>query len=298
MSDVDGIPAAGNVPGRLVFSTTASGGGANISPRMTIKSDGTIGINNQAPVSGSLLDVTGTIALTNSDNSAREARFYEPSASGSNYTGFKAQAQTANVTYTLPSSDGANGAQLQTDGSGNLSWSSTGNIKYARKSANESVTSSTTLQDDDHLSLSVNANEVWEVEIFYRVAVTSNTNGGVKLKVNFPSGSTIMMQSQAWIGYDASTGYIGQDFITGSYAFYYTGLKTDASGGNVIRIHGVLNVGSTSGNISLQFAQQTSNAVSTTGAQDSQTIKSCLTYVVLLGKVFGVVTLLGVAIMR
>lgn len=59
--------------------------------------------------------------------SSAEFRFLEPSGSGTNYTGFKAQAQGANITYTLPSTVGGAGTVL-TDAAGNgtLSWGSAG----------------------------------------------------------------------------------------------------------------------------------------------------------------------------
>lgn len=66
--------------------------------------------------------------LANNDNTARELRFYEPyNTTGAfpntaNYTAFKAQAQTADVTYTLPAADGTPGQILSTNGSGVLSW--------------------------------------------------------------------------------------------------------------------------------------------------------------------------------
>jgi hypothetical protein len=54
---------------------------------------------------------------------ASEFRFLEPSGSGTNYTAFKAVAQSANITYSLPASVGAAGTVL-TDAAGNgvLSW--------------------------------------------------------------------------------------------------------------------------------------------------------------------------------
>ncbi|HET6400477.1 MAG TPA: hypothetical protein VFH95_03675 [Candidatus Kapabacteria bacterium] len=65
----------------------------------------------------------GNVGLTNTNNTAEELRFYEPSSSGSTYSGFKAGLQTTSVTYTLPLADG-NGTDyvLCTDGFGNLSW--------------------------------------------------------------------------------------------------------------------------------------------------------------------------------
>lgn len=60
--------------------------------------------------------------------SAAELRFLEPSGSGTNYTAFKAQAQSGNVTYTLPAADGSGGQQLTTNGSGGLSWQDAGSV--------------------------------------------------------------------------------------------------------------------------------------------------------------------------
>ena len=53
---------------------------------------------------------------------ASELRLLEPSGSGTNYTAFKAQAQGASITYTLPPDDGDSGEILSTDGSGSLTW--------------------------------------------------------------------------------------------------------------------------------------------------------------------------------
>lgn len=53
---------------------------------------------------------------------ASELRLLEPSGSGTNYTAFKAQAQGATVTYTLPPDDGDSGEVLTTNGSGSLTW--------------------------------------------------------------------------------------------------------------------------------------------------------------------------------
>lgn len=67
--------------------------------------------------------------LANTNNTASELRFYEAQsatgtfpAAGTNYTAFKAGTQAANITYTLPTADGSNGAVLATNGSGTLNW--------------------------------------------------------------------------------------------------------------------------------------------------------------------------------
>ncbi len=102
----------------LTFSTVTSAAALAETMRIT---NGQVGINTTSITSGSTLDTKGHIALSNG-GTASELRFYEPSGSGSNYTAFKAQAQTADVTYTLPAADGSNGQVLTTNGSGALSW--------------------------------------------------------------------------------------------------------------------------------------------------------------------------------
>lgn len=71
---------------------------------------------NMAGGSGAVINLGGGA-------NAAELRFLEPSGSGTNYTAFKAQAQGANITYTLPATVGAAGTFL-TDAAGNgtLSW--------------------------------------------------------------------------------------------------------------------------------------------------------------------------------
>jgi hypothetical protein len=97
----------------------------NNTERMRITATGNVGIGTAAPTER--LQVSdGNVAITNTDNTARQLRLYEPSGSGTNFTAFRAQAQASDITYTLPASltpTSAVGAGiLQTDASGNLSW--------------------------------------------------------------------------------------------------------------------------------------------------------------------------------
>ncbi|MDW8225658.1 MAG: hypothetical protein RMK93_06525, partial [Bacteroidota bacterium] len=73
---------------------------------------------------GDVTVVSGHVLVQNTDNTARQVRLYEPSGSGTNYTAFQAQAQAADIVYTLPASIVASGV-LQTDASGNLTWTTT-----------------------------------------------------------------------------------------------------------------------------------------------------------------------------
>lgn len=102
--EVDGTPGADDMPGRLVFSTTTDGANSP-TERMRISSAG-------------LVTVTGDIML----NAQGDLRFAD--SDSSNYVAFQAPATVAaNVTWTLPASDGTNGQVLRTNGSGTLSWS-------------------------------------------------------------------------------------------------------------------------------------------------------------------------------
>lgn len=89
---------------------------------------------------------TGTSALNGNVTvgggaAASEVRMLEPSADGSNYTAFKAQAQGASVTYTLPAADGTSGQALTTNGIGTLSWSNVGpTYSYRALATNDNAT--------------------------------------------------------------------------------------------------------------------------------------------------------------
>lgn len=67
-----------------------------------------------------LADEGGHVIL-GGGTTASELRFLEPSGSGTNYSAFKAQAQVASLTYTLPAAHGTD-QFLKNDGSGGLSW--------------------------------------------------------------------------------------------------------------------------------------------------------------------------------
>jgi hypothetical protein len=97
----------------------------NNTERVRVTATGNVGIGTAAPTER--LQVSdGNVAITNTDNTARQLRLYEPSGSGTNFTAFRAQAQASDIIYTLPASltpTSAVGAGiLQTDASGNLSW--------------------------------------------------------------------------------------------------------------------------------------------------------------------------------
>lgn len=73
------------------------------------------------------INPTGNVINWGGGTTATETRFLEPSGSGTNYTAFKAVAQGANITYSLPATVGGAGTFLRdAAGNGVLDWASAG----------------------------------------------------------------------------------------------------------------------------------------------------------------------------
>jgi hypothetical protein len=129
-----------------------------------------------------------------------------------------------------------------------------------RKTADESVTSNTTLQDDDVLALTVLANEVWQITLYliYQAA----TAGDLKFAWTFPSGT--LTGAYVWLddsgGYPTNNHWNTATSPTPSFAMH--GFGTEAEG--PIPINMLYAVGGTGGTLRFQWAQQTSSGTATT----------------------------------
>lgn len=160
----------------------------NNAERMRVTSTGKIGIGTSSPTQ--LVEVkNGNVLLSNS-STASQLQFQGTSTG---VTTFAAGVQGATtINYTLPTAQGGSKTYLQNNGSGALSWvdfsTQIGGIIFARKTSDETITNSTTLQDDDDLSFAIGANETWEVIV--QMEVTSqNDDAKFKLAVTIPSGT-------------------------------------------------------------------------------------------------------------
>ena len=80
----------------------------------------------------------GFVGVGGNSNAAGEIRIFEDTDNGSNYVGFSAPNVTTSRTYIFPAADGSSGTSLTTDGSGNLSWSSS--LSIANDANNRVVT--------------------------------------------------------------------------------------------------------------------------------------------------------------
>lgn len=129
---------------------------------------------------------------------------------------------------------------------------------YVRKTLDESLTSSTVLQNDDQLLVSVEANSTYRFDSNF--AYSSVTGADIQFGWTAPSGSTML-----WTGHslDPSGSYFGdikmQAFNIGDVA--------DCAGGGavpcVFKGSGSLFTGANAGTFRLRWAQIVSNASAT-----------------------------------
>jgi hypothetical protein len=133
------------------------------------------------------------------------------------------------------------------------------NILYARKTADETVTASTTLQNDDHLSVSVAANATYHVML--EMQEVSPPAAAFKMGFTGPAGYSINGTARgAAVSISTLADFITTEVATGSnYAF----------GGLVgvdlcVSMNFILITSGTAGTLQVQWAQNTSNAGGTT----------------------------------
>ena len=134
----------------------------------------------------------------------------------------------------------------------------TQNQKYVTKSADESVTSSTTLQDDDDLLLAVGTNEIWVVELV--LIVKSNAAADFKWAWTDPASAT----SIRWTIYRNTSGTLVADFGDATASALAVSMAS-ATVPYPVPMHEivVIETAGTSGNLQLQWAQNTSDGTAT-----------------------------------
>jgi hypothetical protein len=229
----------------------------NNAEKFRITNTGNVGIGQTTPTE-KLEILNGNTLLSNSDNTARELRFAEPNASGTNYTAFKAQAQAANISYTLPAADGTSGQVLSTNGTGTLNWTAatagttntasvstntlTSTINGVAATANV-VTSVSNTSSSNNLSTSINGVVGSNVSIINSNALsisttnlTSTINGVASTALDIkPAIKTV-----AWSKDGNSSTSPGTDFIGTTDA---QGLVFKTAGSEAFRINTSQNIG-------------------------------------------------------
>jgi len=150
---------------------------------------------------------------------------------------------------------------VKESGSGNTGWapagSGTGSGTVVRKTADESVTSSTTLQNDDHLTVAIGASQVMAIR--YILFVDAGATGDLKLGLSVPASGT----------YRCGAGHVSNN-VSSSFAVQATSTTSVSVGGlgagtiyEYVLDCTVVN-STTPGNVVLQFAQDVSDGTATT----------------------------------
>lgn len=131
------------------------------------------------------------------------------------------------------------------------------------KGATESVTSSTTLQTDDHFVHAVSANAVYTMNAYIIYDGAAATAGGLKLQFTVPSGASLTWTNFGVNG--AGSGTLTEYNVVTEQAGAASprGVGTNSTTQMSCRPCGILITSSTSGNLSLLWAQFTSNATAT-----------------------------------
>jgi hypothetical protein len=138
---------------------------------------------------------------------------------------------------------------------------------FARKAADEAVTASATLQDDDDLVLPLEANASYAFDAFF--IYDGATGGDLKVAFTVPAGATL-----AWSGYGQSTGATIASGVINTFALTSSGSAAGvgAIGAGqklTVRPQGIVRTGATAGNLQVQWAQNASDPTATTMFTDS-----------------------------
>ena len=152
-----------------------------------------------------------------------------------------------------------NGANLMYhDGTSAIDLTAGGQQTNKTKASDESVTSSTTPQNDDDLLFSIAANEKWVVELHLQIEVEHGTNGGIKIDFSVPSGCTweaIANAFKAMLMTDTPAVYASAGLASGFSI--QTGASLEPT---QLHIWAVINNGTNAGTVTLQWAQFNSHA--------------------------------------
>jgi len=184
-------------------------------------------------------------------------------------------AVTAAYTIIFPDAvPGAAGKVLQSSGSSpysTLEWgtpATSTSHQVLRKTLDESVTSSTTLQNDDDFTFSIGANEVWVVQLY--LFTTGVDTGGLKHDWLFSAGGSYAFGNITWIQHNA-----GGAISSSSGKETSVGVVQDASSSTVVKgaiVTALLKNGSSAGTVTWRWAQHVSNGTATTIQADSAMI--------------------------
>lgn len=225
-----------------------------------------LGLNNSAPNASSILDASSTskgILIPRMTSANRDAI---PSPA------------TGLLVYVTDKTTGF----FYYDGSIWVNMYAPSSNIIKRKSVDETVCGTggscaqnigTTLQNDDVLILALQANETYIIEGFLFM-ITSNSSPDCKIAFTVPTGASMTLGYQANYG-DNNTN-MSTDVLTTSGTASNT-IKCNGTGKeNPIVISGCIVMGSTAGNLTLQWAQNNNNNSNTTTIRANSYMRAML----------------------
>lgn len=165
-------------------------------------------------------------------------------------------------------------ADITTPFTGQVIFSTTGNVLYRytgsawtvfdpnttwiSKGANESITSSTTIQNDDHFAFSVVANAFYALEGY--VPYDGAVGGDIKCDFTVPAGSSFL-----WTNFGNNTGGVTQYNVATQGASVARAISGNGGTASVaFQPKGYLNTAGTAGTLQFRWAQNTSSGTATT----------------------------------
>lgn len=232
------------------------GGGNTASPSILTEHAAAAGISYGARVAADTFDririrADGRIDL-GSGALTRDTSFYRSAASTLKTDG----------SFVVGSTLAVSGAATI---AGNLTVVGVGQMLFARKTADETLTSDTTLQNDNHLTLSVAASAVYTFELMLMAQTASNDLAGdIKVGFTFPSASTLHFTgtgpNNADLASGGSTNSNGEWIARNGATSGSTNIPYGMSGTPIgIMLRGLLITGVNAGTLALSWAQNTSD---------------------------------------
>lgn len=135
--------------------------------------------------------------------------------------------------------------------------------KVIWKTVSESVTSSTTMQDDDALTFTMLPGVLYEVDLY--LSVSGNTAGDFKSQWSVPADATGGLKQCIGPAAASSAGWVSRNDTNGRFTSHGFTTPVDyhiESNGSFIWERGFIS-SATGGTFRLQWAQQVSNATAT-----------------------------------
>lgn len=123
-----------------------------------------------------------------------------------------------------------------------------------RKTAGQSVASSTVLVNDTHFSFAVAANDIWVVDAY--ADITMGVTGQIKVAMTVPSGATLNLDG---LLAGAGTAAYGNTQTSGTAIALVTVLTA-----GILHVHACIVNSTNAGTVQLQWAQNSSDVTNTT----------------------------------